>query len=256
MSTRVRDTLMGASRVLRHEPTEKRVRALAGGREVVDTGRALLVWEPRRMVPVYAVPAEELNAELAPAQELGDHATPGESLDIVLDGARLEAAAFRPADPDLADHVLLDHDAFEAWYEEEEPIVGHPRDPFHRIDIRQGSRHVRVELAGTLLAESREPTLLFETGLPVRFYLPRRALVLEPSPGPTRTVCAYKGEASHWSFDVPGGADLAWSYEQPLVDSAQVTGLVAFYDEQVDVTVDGERRERPRTQWTRARAGS
>ena len=256
MSTRVRDTLMGAFRVLRHEPTEKRVRALAGGRDVVDTRRALLVWEPRRIVPAYAVPVEELNAELTPAAGAGDHSTPGESLDVVLDGARLEAAAFRPADPDLADHVLLEHDAFDEWYEEEEPIVGHPRDPFHRIDIRQSSRHVRVELDGTLLAESREPTLLFETGLPVRFYLPRGDLVLEPSPSAKRTVCAYKGEASHWSFDLPGGTDLAWSYEQPLVDAAQVEGLVAFYDEQVDVTVDGERRERPRTQWTRARAGS
>jgi uncharacterized protein (DUF427 family) len=208
------------------------------------------------MVPAYAVPVEQLDAELEPAPGGSEHSTPGESLDVVLGGTRLEAAAFRPADPDLAEHVLLEHDAFDEWYEEEEPIVGHPRDPFHRIDIRQSSRHVRVELDGTLLAESREPTLLFETQLPVRFYLPRSALVLEPLPSAKRTVCAYKGEASHWSFDLPDGTDLAWSYEQPLVDSARVKGLIAFYDEQVDVTVDGEPRERPRTQWSRARAGS
>jgi uncharacterized protein (DUF427 family) len=102
-----------------------------------------------------------------------------------------------------------------------------------------------------VLAESSEPTLLFETHLPMRFYLPRRDLVLEPSPSPKRTVCAYKGEAGHWSFDLPGGDDLAWSYEEPIVDAAQIKGLVAFYDEQVDVVLDGERRERPRTQWSR-----
>jgi uncharacterized protein (DUF427 family) len=243
---------MGAFGELRHEPTEKRVRALAGGRDVVDTTRAVLVWEPDRIVPRYAVPVEELSAELAPAQgPVPDHSAPGESLDVLIDGARLEAAAFRPADPDLGGHVILEHGAFERWYEEEEPIVGHPRDPFHRIDIRQGSRRVRIELDGTLLAESSEPTLLFETHLPLRFYLPRRDLVHEPAPSATRTVCAYKGEASHWSFDLPGGAEVAWSYEEPLADAAQIKGLVAFYDEQVDVVLDGERRERPRTQWSR-----
>jgi uncharacterized protein (DUF427 family) len=248
---------MGALGELRHEPTEKRVRAAAGGRDVVDTRRALLVWEPRRIVPSYAVPVEELDAELSPAAAgAGDHSAPGESLDVVVDGTRLDAAAFRPADPDLAGHVVLVHGAFERWYEEEEPIVGHPRDPFHRIDIRKSSRHVRVELDGTLLAESREPTLLFETHLPLRFYLPRGDLRLEPAASAKRTVCAYKGEASHWTFDLPGGADLAWSYEEPLVDAAQIQGLVAFYDEHVDVLLDGERRERPRTQWARARAGS
>jgi uncharacterized protein (DUF427 family) len=243
---------MGAFGELRHEPTDKRVRAQAGGRDVIDTTSALLVWEPGRMVPRYAVPVEELNAELAPAQgQVADHSTPGDNLDVLVEGARLEAAAFRPDDPDLSGHVILDHGAFDRWYEEEEPIVGHPRDPFHRIDIRQSSRSIRVELDGTVLAESSEPTLLFETHLPMRFYLPRRDLVLEPGPSAKRTVCAYKGEASHWSFDLPGGDDIAWSYEEPIVDAAQIKGLVAFYDEQIDVVLDGERRERPRTQWSR-----
>jgi uncharacterized protein (DUF427 family) len=252
MSTRVRDSLMGAFGELRHEPTDKRVRAQAGGRDVIDTTSALLVWEPGRMVPRYAVPVDELNAELAPVHgQVPDRSTAGDSLDVLVGGARLEAAAFRPDDPDLRGHVILDHGAFDGWYEEEEPIVGHPRDPFHRIDIRQSSRSIRVELDGTVLAESSEPTLLFETHLPMRFYLPRRDLVLEPSSSAKRTVCAYKGEASHWSFDLAGGDDIAWSYEEPIVDAAQIKGLVAFYDEQVDVVLEGERRERPRTQWSR-----
>jgi uncharacterized protein (DUF427 family) len=243
---------MGAVEHLRHEPTEKRVRAAARGRDVVDTTSAVLVWEPGRVVPVYAVPEGELDAELRPSGEgQGDHSAEGELLDVMVDGERLTAAAFRPADPDLSGYVILDFSSFERWHEEDEPIVGHPRDPFHRIDVRRGTRHVRVEVDGVLLAESRRPTLLFETNLPVRFYLPREDLVARPAPSETRTVCAYKGEASHWSFGVPGGDDLAWSYEDPLVDAAQVRGLVAFYDEQVDVIVDGERRERPRTQWSR-----
>ena len=253
MSTRLRDTLMGAMQHLRHEPTEKRVRVAAGGRDVVDTTSAVLVWEPGRVVPVYAVPEQELDAELTPAAGgEGDHSTAGEPLDVAVDGERLAAAAFRPADPDLSGYVILDFSSFERWREEDEPIVGHPRDPFHRIDIRSGTRHVRIELDGILLAESRRPTLLFETNLPVRFYLPREDLVREPAPSERRTVCAYKGEASHWSFEVAGGDSIAWSYEDPLVDAAQVSGLIAFYDEQVDVIVDGRRRERPRTQWSRA----
>ncbi len=238
---------------LRHEPTEKRVRVAAGGREVVDTTRAMLVWEPRRMVPVYAVPEEELDAELRPAANgESNHSTAGELLDVVAAGQRLTDAAFRPADADLNGYLILDFASFESWHEEDEPIVGHPRDPFHRIDILRSSRHIRVELDGILLAESREPTLLFETHLPVRFYLARRDLVLEPAPSAKRTVCAYKGEASHWSFDTLRGDDLAWSYEDPLADAAQLKGLVAFYDEQIDVVVDGKPRERPRTQWSRA----
>jgi uncharacterized protein (DUF427 family) len=249
----LRDRLMGAIDHLRHEPTEKRVRAAAGGRDVVDTTSAVLVWEPGHVVPVYAVPEDGLDAELEPASDGGsDHSAEGELLDVLAGGERLARAALRPADPDLSGYVILDFASFEGWHEEDEPIVGHPRDPFHRIDILKGSRHVRIELDGVLLAESREPTLLFETNLPVRFYLPRADLVVEPAASPKRTVCAYKGEASHWSFDLPGGDDIAWTYEQPLVDAAQVEGLVAFYDEQVDVVLDGERRERPRTQWSRA----
>jgi uncharacterized protein (DUF427 family) len=267
MSTRARDTLMGALEGLRHEPTEKRVRAKRGDREVVDTTRALLVWEPRRIVPSYAVPIEDVRATLSPvsAEDSSDaellhpgipfaaHSTEGESLDLELTGETLHAAGFRPADPDLADHVILDYNAFDGWYEEDEPIVGHPRDPFHRVDIRRSSRHVRVERDGRLFAESSRPTLVFETNLPVRFYLPRGDVSAEAHPSARRTRCAYKGEATYLSFELSTGAraDLAWTYEDPLPDASALTGLVAFFDELVDVVLDGERRERPRTQFGR-----
>jgi uncharacterized protein (DUF427 family) len=267
MSTRARDALMGALGDLRHEPTEKRVRARRGDADVVDSTRALLVWEPRRIVPSYAVPIEDVRATLAPSPaaessaaevlhpgiQFGAHSTEGQSLDLELTGETLRGAAFQPADDDLGGHVILDFKAFDGWYEEDEPILGHPRDPFHRVDIRRSSRHVRIERDGRLFAESSEPTLVFETNLPVRFYLPRSDLRAEARPSARRTRCAYKGEASYLSFELSDGAraDLAWTYEEPLPDAGALTGLVAFFDELVDVVLDGERRERPRTEFAR-----
>jgi uncharacterized protein (DUF427 family) len=146
--------------------------------------------------------------------------------------------------------VLVDFDAFDAWYEEDERNFAHPRDPFHRIDIVHSSRHVRVELDGATLAESNRPRLLFEPPLPVRYYLPRedvRTDLLVPSD--TRTACAYKGQASY--FSLPDADDVAWTYVEPLREAAEVTGYLAFFNEHVDIVVDGERLERPITPWSR-----
>jgi uncharacterized protein (DUF427 family) len=271
MSTRMRELLMGRLPELRHEPTDKRIRAQLGGETVVDSTRALLVWEPKRIVPSYAVPAEDVAAEIEPAHDataespattpqlagrpvfdpsipFAVHTTEGEPVTVRADGH--EAAGFRPADPELAGYVVLDFRGFDAWFEEDERNVGHPRDPFHRIEIVHSSRHVRVERDGDLLAESTRPYLLFEPPLPVRFYLPREDVRddrLEPSA--TRTFCAYKGEASYWSL--PGEPDIAWTYVEPLREAAEVTGRVAFFNERLDVVVDGERLERPVTPWSR-----
>jgi uncharacterized protein (DUF427 family) len=276
MSTRLRDVLMAELGSLRYEPTEKRIRATLEGQTVIDSTRALLVWEPKRVVPTYAVPVDDVDGEIgaAPADDpaagrlgagaprLGDrvvfdpsvafsvHTTTGEPLTIRTRGGEAEAAAFRPSDPALELFVLLDFDAFDAWYEEDERNVAHPRDPFHRIDIVHSSRHVRVELDGVTLAESSRPCLLFEPPLPVRYYLPRedvRTDLLGPSD--TRTACAYKGEASY--FGLPDAGDVAWTYLQPLREASEVTGRVAFLNECVDIVVDGEPLERPVTPWSR-----
>jgi uncharacterized protein (DUF427 family) len=270
MSTRVLDILMGQLGALRHEPTDKRIRATLGDRTAVDSTRALLVWEPRRVVPSYAVPLDDVDGDLGPAPAEAEgaavasqvagrpvydprvpfsvHTTDGEAL--VLKAGGREAGAFRPSDPVLADHVILDFTAFDAWYEEDERNVGHPRDPFHRIEIVHSSRHVRVELGGQTLAESSRPYLLFEHPLPVRFYLPREDVDLGAlRPSATTTFCAYKGEASYWS--VPAEDDLVWTYERPLREAAEVTGRLAFFNERVDLVVDGERLERPVTPWSR-----
>jgi uncharacterized protein (DUF427 family) len=253
----MRDAMLGRLAELRYEPTEKRIRVLHGDELLVDTTRAMLVWEPRRVVPSYAVPVAELRGELVadaettmdadrllhPGIAFSVHSTPGKSFTVRMGGADRTAAAFRPDDRDLADYVVLDFEAFDQWLEEDDPVVSHPRDPYHRVDVRPSSRHIRVELNGELLAESTRPSLLFETNLPTRFYLPPDDLVANLQSSDKLTYCAYKGEASYLSHDsLP---NLAWTYRSPLPDAVQIKGMVAFYDDLVDVTVDGVLRERP-----------
>jgi uncharacterized protein (DUF427 family) len=266
MALRLREAFVRAREELRYEPTEKRVRAMLGERAVADSAAAMLVWEPRRVLPSYAVPAEAVHAELAPSSApppdgdadapllhgghpFGIHSTPGEVLDVRVDGDTREAAAFKPADPDLAGYVVLDFHAFDRWYEEDDPILAHPRDPFHRVDVLHSSRHVRVELDGELLAESTRPIIVFETGLPPRYYVPREDVRRELHPIEKRTYCAYKGEASYLSLDVGGEqrGDLVWSYEHPLDGATPIAGRVSFFNEKVDIVVDGRRREEPQS---------
>jgi uncharacterized protein (DUF427 family) len=253
----MQDLLARARSQLRHEPIERRVRASLGADASVDSTRAILVWEPRRVVPSYAVPVEDIRAELAtapltngevagvlhPGIPFGVHTAAGEPVSI----EDHEGAGFRLADEDLAGYVVLDFDAFDDWYEEDERIAGHPRDPFHRVDVRQSARPVRIEVEGEVVAETTRARLLCETSLPLRFYLPREDVRVELHPSSRRTYCPYKGQASYWSVDAGGRRreDVAWSYERPVPDAGAITGLVAFWDDRVDVFLDGERRGRP-----------
>jgi uncharacterized protein (DUF427 family) len=267
MATKMRDLHADTLSSLRYEPTEKRLRVYLADELIADTGDGRLVWEPRRVVPTYAVPAADISARLEPTDDPGGHDTvaerslldpsipfaahscAGTSFDVVGGEIRRTGAAFRPDDPDLADYVALDFGAFE-WREEEAVIVAHPHDPFRRIDILPSTRHVRIEWEGQLLAESSRPLLLFETLLPVRFYLPRNDIAADLQPNDAVTYCAYKGRASYYS--VPGGpTDVAWTYHQPLHDAEPVRDRIAFFDERVDVVVDGQRRDRPVTPWSR-----
>jgi uncharacterized protein (DUF427 family) len=253
----MRDLLAHARSDLRYEPIERRVRARIGADAVVDSTRAVLVWEPRRVVPSYAVPVADVAAELAPGPARNAdvagvlhpgipfdvHTAAGEPVSI----AGRPGAGFRLADAALAGYVVLDFAAFDDWREEDEPVAGHPRDPFHRVDIRRTARLVRIELDGDVLAETTRARLLCETSIPMRFYVPREDVRVPLLASDRRTYCPYKGQASIWSVDAGGRRheDLAWSYEQPLPDVGAITGLVAFWDERVDVIFEGERRERP-----------
>ena len=148
--------------------------------------------------------------------------------------------------------MVLDFNAFD-WLEDDEEIIGHPRDPFHRVDIRASSLTVEVGLDGVTLATTNGAQLLYETLLPVRYYIPPedvRLDLLEESP--KLTVCPYKGQASYWSYpDSDQGRNLAWSYDRRYRDAAQIHGLISFYNERVDLTVDGVLQPRPVTPWSR-----
>jgi uncharacterized protein (DUF427 family) len=279
MSVRMRDTVSGVLDQLRHEPTAKRIRAVLGGETVVDSTRAVLLWEPRRVVPTYAVPLADVKAELGPGvateaaaddvgvalSEVSDrpildpsipfgvHSAPGRALDLSAGGQNRPGAAFEIDDPQLAGYVVLEFGAFDRWLEEDEENVSHPKDPFHRIDVLAGARHVRLELDGEPLADSARPVLLFETLLPTRYYLPREDVLAELVPSPTRTWCAYKGQASYYSV-VAGGRtvpDLVWTYPEPLHEAARVRDLVCFFNERVEVVLDGVPQPRPTTPWSR-----
>ncbi len=269
---------MGAFPQLRYEPTAKRVRASLGGNVVVDTVQAWLVWEPRRVTPIFAVPEQELLAELAPpalpapaveehafalrkgeaptsldpGTKFGRHTCAGEELDVVTATATAPRAAFRPEDPDLAGYVVLDFTAFD-WLEDDEEIIGHPRDPFHRVDIRASSADVEVALDGVTLAKTNGAQLLYETLLPVRYYIPPSDVRLDlMEESPKRTVCPYKGQASYWSYPASGqGRNIAWSYDRRYRDAAQIHGLISFFNERVDLTVNGVLQVRPVSPWSR-----
>lgn len=241
---------------VRVEPSRKRVRVYLGGELVADTTSPLLVWENPHY-PTYYLPGKDVSAELVAtgATQRSPSRGTGEILDVVAGALTAPAAALRypdsPIEP-LRDAVRLEWDAMSEWLEEDEPVYTHPRSPYTRVDILASSRRVRVELDGVVLAESCSPRILFETGLPPRYYLPMtdvRRKLLRPSEKLTR--CPYKGTAGYWSVEVNGTLheDLVWTYRTPLPESQKIAGLLCFYDERVDVSVDGVRQDRPRTQF-------
>jgi uncharacterized protein (DUF427 family) len=246
MATRLSDVFPRDE--LRYEPSDKRVRGELGGETVVDSRRTWLHWEPGRVVPGWCFPREDVRMELLRPVEVRDGEHNAEVTEVFDVGDR-ERAAWVFADPELERRVAVDFRALDRWLEEEVEVVGHPRDPFKRIDVRRSSRHVRVYADDQLVADSKRPLMLFETGHPVRYYLPPedvRMDLLEPSD--KHTLCAYKGEASYHSL--PGEDDVAWFYPDPLPDNAEIRDHIAFFNERMEIEVDGERLERPKTQWS------
>ncbi|MFF9219538.1 DUF427 domain-containing protein [Streptomyces viridosporus] len=244
------------------EPSERWVRATAGGVTVVDSRHPLLVWEPRLPVPQYAFPREEVRTDLLrPARNplTGRHTGSTVFYDLEAGGeVRPDAAWTFPAD-DLAGHIAFEWfprtgTGLDRWYEEEEEIFVHPRDPHTRVDAVPSSRHVRVEIEGTVVADTRSPVLLFETSLPTRYYLPRQDVRLDLFEATDHsTRCPYKGTADqYWSWRGGGAVppDIVWSYPDPLPAVAAIRGRLAFFNEAVDLTVDGERLSRPVTSFS------
>jgi uncharacterized protein (DUF427 family) len=242
---------------VRVERGAKRVRAYLGGAVVVDSISPLLVWEVP-YYPTYYFSESDVRADLVSDGSVDLHSPSrgdAKTLSVLAGGSRADGAAARYEDSPIAElrgMVRLTWDAMEAWFEEDEQVYTHPRDPYTRVDILASSRRVRVLLDDVVLADSTSPRLLFETRLPTRYYLPRthvRMGLLERSP--TITHCPYKGRAETWSVRVGETLheDLAWSYPAPLPESQKVAGLIAFYDEKLDIEVDGVLQERPRTKF-------
>jgi uncharacterized protein (DUF427 family) len=242
---------------LRVEQGAKRIRTYLAGELVADTTRPLLVWEVP-YYPTYYFPEGdvredmlELDGGVSHSPSRGD----GRTFTVTAGSKRAVAAAIRyersPIE-ELRERIRFEWGAMDAWFEEDEEVYTHARDPHTRIDVLASSRHVRVELDGVAVAESASPRLLFETGLPTRFYLPKphvRMDLLELTEDVTH--CPYKGTAQSWS--VRAGKRLyenvAWSYPATLPESEKIAGLMAFYNEKVDLFVDGVREERPSTKF-------
>ena len=236
---------------VRTESGHKRVRAYLGGHLVADTDSPLMVWESPRY-PTYYFPDEDVRADL-PATGATERSPSRGTADVydVRVGDRLAAGvALRYPDPAidaLQGHVRIAWDAMDAWFEEDEEVFFHPRNPYTRVDALRSSRHVVVEIDGERLGESRAPVVLYETGHVPRYYLPpthvRRELLVRSE---LVTHCPYKGSTVYFHVRVGDHEerDLAWSYPTPFSESLPIAGLIAFSGDRVDITVGGVRLPR------------
>ncbi len=242
------------------EDSPRRVRARFNGETVADSRRVKLLHEAG-LLPVYYFPEEDVRMDLL---EESDHTThcpfKGDASywSVRVGDEVAENAAWsypEPIDsaPPFSGLIAFYWRKMDAWFEEDEQIFVHPRDPYHRHDILDSSRHVKVTVNGEVVAETDHPKILFETGLPPRYYIPpedvrKEALV----PSDKQTQCPYKGIASYYSVEAGGGRleDLVWYYPEPIPEAGKIKGLLCFFNEKVDLEVDGEMQERPHTQWS------
>lgn len=246
---------------VRIEPCPRRLRIFVDNEVIADSKRAIYLFETKH-IPVYYLPLEDILLDLLEPTSHSSHCPfKGDAnyWSIVVGDRRIENAVWgyrQPIDtcPDISGYVAFYWDRVDAWFEEDEEVFVHPRDPYHRVDVLESSRHVEVYAGGVKVADSHRPRLLFETGLPTRYYLPKLDVAMHLlRPSPNSTACPYKGSASHWSMGEDAGplADVAWSYAFPLAGMEKIANLVSFYGERVDrIVVDGEEQARPRTQWS------
>ncbi|MFC4034760.1 DUF427 domain-containing protein [Streptomyces polygonati] len=236
------------------EPVPRRVRGQVGGRTVFDTQRALYLWE-WPAYPQYCVPVEDLTDAVLIDEERAGRLSPGPARrhSLRAGGETRRGAAWvwaEGAPSAIVGTARFQWEAIDAWYEEEEQVFVHPRNPYVRVDAVRSGRSVRVEVDGTVLADAPGAVMVFETGLPTRYYLERTYVdwtLLRPAPQ-TVTECPYKGRTSgYWSYVSESGShdDLVWAYDFPTVAVAPIAGRVAFYNERVDLYVDGVLQPRP-----------
>jgi len=243
----------------RVEPCPRWVRAFAGGVAVADSRRVMLGFIGGRM-PVYYFPLDDVRTDLLVERvstEDGERAKLFYDLragDRVIDRAAWRFVNLPDGASELEGHVAFYWNRLDHWFEEDDEVFVHARDPYHRVDVLNSSRHVRVFMDGEVLADSQRPRLLFETGLPTRYYLPRLDVRMDLL-GPSATVshCPYKGRTVHFDLQLGDRTvhDIAWSYPYPIPECPKIENLVCFYDERVErIEVDGEVQPRPTTPWS------
>ena len=242
------------------EHVPRRIRAVLAGHTVVDTTRAMNVWEWPNYQQYY-IPNGDVHAEFLEPEGQTQHSPRG---DTELHGLRVGDSHRPHAAKVLRDSpvegiggtVRFEWAALDAWFEEDERVFVHPRNPYVRVDAVRSTRTVRIELDGAVLGQSSSPVMVFETGLPTRYYLNRYEINFDHLvPTDTVTECPYKGTTSaYWSIQVGDEVhpDLAWSYDFPTRQLAPIAGLIAFYNEKVDTFLDDRLLERPMTRFSTA----
>ncbi|WP_420631790.1 DUF427 domain-containing protein [Candidatus Leptofilum sp.] len=238
------------------EPTPRWIRAELNGEFVADSRRALLVWEGGGPRLHYYFPEEDVRQEFL--VDTGRSGKGRMSWHVKVDNHQVNNAAWSYSQaPEglngIEGYVAFRWNKMDKWFEENEEVFVHPRDPYHRVDTVPSTRHIRVEVDGVTVAESERPYLLFETNLPTRYYLPAEDVnmaLLEATN--SQTVCPYKGVASYWSIKIGENVykDLVWGYPDPIAEAPKIKGLLCFYNEKVDIFVDGVKEERPITAWS------
>lgn len=244
-------------RALYLEPTPKRIRVEVGGETIADSRRAMLLHESG-LQPLYYLPPEDVRADvLEPTDKHTRCPKKGEaSYYSVRVGDRVvkDAAWYYPdplpdAPSQLKGLIAFYFDRVDRWFEEAEEIGVHARDPYHRIDVLASDRQVRISLDGQVLAETTDALALFESNLPTRWYIPREDISAELGPSDTMTRCPYKGTAGYYS--VNGDEDLIWYYADPLPEVGRIKDRLCFFNEKVDIELDGELQQRPDTPWSK-----
>ena len=240
---------------VRIEEGSRRVRVMLGGEVVADTTRPLLVWEVP-YYPTYYFPETDVKTELlVDTGETRRSPSRGEAAQYAVKVNGSEGAAYAFLEPKIdaiAGHYAFVWKTMDHWFEEDVEVFVHARDPYTRIDVLPSSRRVRIEIDGVTVADTTNASFLHETGLPVRYYIPKTDVRMDLlTPTDTATHCPYKGTARYWSANVNGETydDIVWAYDAPLPESQKVLGLVCFYDEKVDVFIDEEQQERPKTKF-------
>lgn len=231
------------------EPWLRRMRAELNGRTVLDSTRGVIVYSTGSFPSHYFPLTDFESSALEPAGTDADGRDQwtlrvGERVaEAVVHGPSAELAALGDASP-VRDFATLDFGAVDRWFEEDEPLYGHIRDPYHRVDVRSASRRVVARLGGTVLCDSSRPKILYETALPARYYVPFADVALQYlSLSETISECPYKGDGQHWNLAVGdvSVADAAWSLPHPLPEGIAAAEHVCFYTDRVEVTVDGHR---------------